>query len=80
MDGLPWDQLAGDGGTVLLLVAIGYRWLQSVASRLDRIDRSLLSVESRLAMIEAFNGLPAPRLEPSSPAAAAVEAPDLNGE
>lgn len=80
MEGIPWDQIASDGGAVLLLVALGYRWLQSIASKLERIEACLSSVEARLTVIEAFNGLPTPRLEPSSPGAAAVSAPDLNGE
>jgi hypothetical protein len=79
MDSIPWDQIASDGGAVLLLVALGYRWLQSIAAKLERIETCLSSVESRLTVIEAFNGLPAPRIEPSSPAAAAVDAPDLGG-
>ena len=76
MEGIPWETLASDGGTVVLLVALGYRWLQSIASRLDSIERSLQTVEARLAVIEAFQGLPVPRTEPENPTAAALCAPD----
>ena len=76
MEGIPWETLAGDGGTVVLLVALGYRWLQSIATRLDGIEGSLHSVEARLSVMEAFQGLPIPRAEPVSPVAAAVAAPE----
>ena len=76
MEGIPWETLAGDGGTVVLLVALGYRWLQSIASRLDSIETSLNTVCSRLSVMEAFQGLPISRQEPTSPIAAAVCAPE----
>jgi hypothetical protein len=79
MEGIPWESIASDGGAVLLLAVLGYRWLQSIAAKLETIETCLNSVEARLSVIEAFNGLPIPRTEASTPAAAAVTPPDLNG-
>ena len=76
MESIPWEMFASDGGTVVLLGVLGYRWLQAIAGKLDKIERGLVNVEARLSVMEAFQGLPMSRPEPTTPIAAAVCAPE----
>jgi hypothetical protein len=76
VESIPWEMFASDGGTVVLLGVLGYRWLQAIAGKLDKIELGLVNVEARLSVMEAFQGLPISRPEPTSPIASAVCAPE----